>query len=72
MIAEDYPKNFQEFIARFQTEDNCWSYLYECVLDEYAFRFNRKLSKHRGKIFYRLIQQDEATQPMTLKKIIKN
>jgi transposase-like protein len=26
-------------------------------LDEYAFRFNRKLSTYRGKLFYRLIQQ---------------
>lgn len=44
----------------------------EYYLDEYAFRFNRKLSKHRGKLFYRLIQQAVATSPMTLKKIIKN
>ena len=26
-------------------------------LDEFAFRFNRKLSTYRGKLFYRLIQQ---------------
>jgi len=44
----------------------------EYYLDEYAFRFNRKLSKHRGKIFYRLIQQAVATSPRTLNEIIKN
>jgi transposase-like protein len=44
----------------------------EYYLDEYAFRFNRKLSKHRGKIFYRLIQQAVATSPKTLNEIIKN
>ena len=25
-------------------------------LDEFAFRFNRRMSRHRGKLFYRLIQ----------------
>ena len=44
----------------------------EYYLDEYAFRFNRKLSKHRGKILYRLIQQAVATSPRTLNEIIKN
>lgn len=44
----------------------------EYYLDEYAFRFNRKLSKHRGKIFFRLIQQAVATTPRTLNEIIKN
>ena len=35
-------------------------------LDEYAFRFNRKLSTHRGKLFYRLVQQAVTTEPSTL------
>jgi len=39
-------------------------------LDEYAFRFNRKLSTYRGKLFYRLIQQAVSTSPMPLNKII--
>lgn len=38
-------------------------------LDEYAFRFNRRLSTHRGKLFYRLIQQAVNTQPIHQKKI---
>lgn len=35
-------------------------------LDEFAFRFNRKLSTYRGKLFYRLIQQAVATPPTPL------
>ena len=35
-------------------------------LDEYAFRLNRKLSTHRGKLFYRLVQQAVTTEPSTL------
>lgn len=40
-------------------------------LDEFAFRFNRKLSTYRGKLFYRLIQQAVSTPPMPLKEIAK-
>jgi len=42
----------------------------EFYLDEYAFRFNRKLSTHRGKIFYRLIQQAVSAQAATYKEIV--
>lgn len=31
------------------------------TIDEYAFRFNRRTSVSRGKLFYRLIQQAAAT-----------
>ncbi len=41
-------------------------------LDEYAFRFNRKLSNHRGKLFYRLVQQAVVSSPKPLKSIIEN
>ncbi len=40
-------------------------------LDEFAFRFNRKLSTYRGKLFYRLIQQSIATSPKPLNEMIK-
>jgi len=40
-------------------------------LDEFAFRFNRKLSTYRGKLFYRLIQQAVDTPPIPFKEIIK-
>ncbi|OFX24955.1 MAG: hypothetical protein A2033_17095 [Bacteroidetes bacterium GWA2_31_9] len=39
-------------------------------LDEYAFRFNRKLSTFRGKLFYRLVQQAVVTSPIPLNDII--
>lgn len=43
----------------------------EYYLDEFAFRFNRKLSTHRGKLFFRLMQQAVSTLPLTYKEIIK-
>ena len=42
----------------------------EYYLDEFAFRFNRKLSTHRGKLFYRLMQQAVITAPATYNDII--
>ncbi len=41
-------------------------------LDEYTFRFNRRTSQHRGKLFYRLIQQAVTVQPTPLKSMIKH
>jgi transposase-like protein len=32
-------------------------------LDEFTFRFNRRKSKHRGKLFFRLMQQAVAHEP---------
>jgi transposase-like protein len=34
-------------------------------LDEYTFRFNRRTSRSRGKLFYRLVQQGAAIDPVT-------
>lgn len=34
-------------------------------LDEYTFRFNRRTSKSRGKLFYRLMQQAVKVGPLT-------
>ena len=39
-------------------------------LDEFVFRFNRRTSKSRGLLFYRLLQQAIVTPPVTYKKII--
>lgn len=33
-------------------------------LDEYTFRFNRRTSSSRGKLFYRLVQQSVAVDPV--------
>jgi len=38
-------------------------------LDEFTFRFNRRASHYRGKLFYRLIQQALATDPAPYKQI---
>ena len=38
-------------------------------LDEFTFRFNRRTSKQRGKLFYRLVQQIVMVEPVTWKNI---
>ncbi len=38
-------------------------------LDEFVFRFNRRTSKSRGLLFYRLLQQAVVTRPVTYKKV---
>ena len=40
-------------------------------LNEYAFRFNRRLSTHRGKLFYRLMQQAVSTTAPGIKELYK-
>lgn len=40
-------------------------------LDEYTFRFNRRTSASRGKLFYRLVQQSVVTGPVLGRDIIK-
>ena len=39
-------------------------------LDEFTFRFNRRTSKSRGKLFFRLVQQAVNTPPATYEAII--
>ena len=39
-------------------------------LDEFTFRFNRRRSKSRGKLFFRLVQQAVAVEPVPLDRII--
>ena len=38
-------------------------------LDEFTFRFNRRTSRSRGLLFYRLLEQAMATQPVTYQRI---
>jgi len=40
-------------------------------LDEFTFRFNRRKSKSRGKLFYRLIEQAVAVEPAPYKAMVK-
>jgi transposase-like protein len=40
-------------------------------LDEFTFRFNRRTSASRGKLFYRLVQQALQVDPVSYHMIIK-
>jgi len=42
----------------------------EYYLDEYTFRFNRRASRSRGMLFYRLIQQAAATASVPYREIV--
>ena len=39
-------------------------------LDEYTFRFNRRTSRHRGKLFFRLLQQAMVISPATYSHVV--
>ena len=39
-------------------------------LDEFTFRFNRRKSRSRGKLFYRLLQQAVAVEPAPYKAVV--
>lgn len=41
-------------------------------LDEYTFRFNRRTSQSRGKLFYRLIQHAVVIEPVPYSKLVKH
>lgn len=41
-------------------------------LDEFTFRFNRRTSRDRGKLFYRLLQQAVTTAPASFDEISKH
>jgi len=43
----------------------------EYYLDEFTFRFNRRTSRSRGKLFYRLVQQAATIEPVPLKAMVK-
>ena len=39
-------------------------------LDEFVFRFNRRSSRSRGKLFYRLVQHAVAIEPTPYRSIV--
>lgn len=39
-------------------------------LDEFTFRFNRRRSHHRGKLFFRLVQQAVAVEPVPYHRLV--
>ena len=41
-------------------------------LDEFTFRFNRRTSRHRGQLFFRLAQQALAVEPAPYKGLVKH
>jgi len=43
----------------------------EYYLDEYTFRFNRRTSRSRGMLFYRLMQQAVLTSPLPYRQIVE-
>lgn len=44
----------------------------DSYLDEFTFRFNRRTWQHRGRLFYRLVQQAVAVRPALYDAIIKH
>jgi hypothetical protein len=40
-------------------------------LDEFTFRFNRRASRHRGKLFYRLLEQAVAVDPTPYAEMVR-
>ena len=40
-------------------------------LDEFTFRFNRRTSRHRGKLFFRLVEQAVAVEPVPYARLVK-
>ena len=42
----------------------------DAYLNEFAFRFNRRASRRRGLLFYRLLEQAVATGPITYRELI--
>jgi len=41
-------------------------------LDEFTFRFNRRTSRSRGKLFYRMVQQAVQVDPVPYKAMVKH
>lgn len=41
----------------------------DAYLDEFTFRFNRRTSRWRGKLFYRLVQQAVAVEPTPIQSL---
>jgi transposase-like protein len=41
----------------------------QSYLEEFTFRFNRRTSKSRGLVFFRLMEQAMATKPVTLSEV---
>lgn len=63
MEKEIYPRSLSEFEAQFATPEDCRQGCLPYYLDEFTFRFNRRTSASRGKLFFRLVQHLLAVDP---------
>ena len=43
----------------------------DAYLDEFTFRFNRRKSRSRGKLFYRLLERAVGVEPVPYKSLVK-
>jgi transposase-like protein len=41
-------------------------------LDEFTFRFNRRRARHRGKVFFRLVQQALGVEPVPYRALVQH
>jgi transposase-like protein len=44
----------------------------DAYLDEFTFRFNRRKSRSRGKLFYRLLEQAVTVEPLPYRSLVKS
>jgi ISXO2-like transposase domain len=42
----------------------------QAYLNEFAFRFNRRRSRARGMLFYRLLEQAAAAEPISYRQLV--
>ena len=44
----------------------------DAYLDEFVFRFNRRTSRHRGKLFHRLLENAVGVPPATYRSLVRD
>ena len=67
------PHRIASLLKRWLLGTHQGSFSYEHLdyyLDEYTFRFNRRSSKARGLLFYRLVEQAVCVNPLTYRGIV--
>ncbi len=79
--GKHYPGSVGEFQAWFRTDADCLDYLewlrwaadsthMSHYLNEFVFRFNRRRSRSRGMVFYRVLELAVAHEPMRFQDLI--
>jgi hypothetical protein len=64
-ISESWILMWQDWMAKGLPDFSAIRYL-----DEFTFRFNRRTSRSRGKLFYRLLQQSVQIAPTTYHSMV--